>query len=80
MKPITYRSRDGLTINGYLTLPLGVDPKNLPVVVHPHGGPWARDGWALIRLYNSSRTGIRCSSNELQGINRVWKRILGNKL
>jgi len=45
MKPITYTSRDGLTINGYLTLPVGVEPKNLPVVVNPHGGPWARDVW-----------------------------------
>ncbi len=44
-KPITYRSRDGLIIHGYLTLPKGVRPRNLPVVVHPHGGPWARDGW-----------------------------------
>jgi len=43
--PITYTSRDGLTINGYLTLPNGVEPKDLPVVVHPHGGPWFRDGW-----------------------------------
>ncbi|PID59465.1 MAG: S9 family peptidase, partial [Ignavibacteriae bacterium] len=47
MKPITYKSRDGLTINGYLTLPVGVEPKNLPVVVHPHGGPWARDSWGF---------------------------------
>ncbi len=45
MKPITYKSRDGLTINGYLTLPVGKDPKNLPVVVNPHGGPWYRDTW-----------------------------------
>lgn len=45
MKPITYKSRDGLTINGYLSLPLGVECKNLPVVVNPHGGPWARDDW-----------------------------------
>lgn len=46
-KPITYKSRDGLTIHGYLTLPKGVDPKNLPVVVNPHGGPWYRDGWGF---------------------------------
>ncbi len=46
-KPITYKSRDGLTINGYLTLPKGVEPKNLPVVVNPHGGPWARDSWGF---------------------------------
>ena len=45
MKPISYTSRDGLTINGYLTLPKGVAAKNLPVVVNPHGGPWARDQW-----------------------------------
>lgn len=43
MKPIQYKSRDGLTIHGYLTLPKGVEPKNLPVVVNPHGGPWYRD-------------------------------------
>ncbi|HYF67354.1 MAG TPA: S9 family peptidase [Ohtaekwangia sp.] len=47
VQPITYTSRDGLTIHGYLTLPKGVDPKNLPVVVNPHGGPWARDGWGF---------------------------------
>ena len=47
MKPVTYKSRDGLTIHGYLTLPLGVAPRNLPVVVNPHGGPWARDQWGF---------------------------------
>ncbi|MEN3026690.1 MAG: S9 family peptidase [Chlorobiota bacterium] len=45
MQPIQYRSRDGLTIHGYLTLPVGVEPRGLPVVVHPHGGPWVRDVW-----------------------------------
>ncbi len=44
VKPITYRSRDGLTIHGYLTLPRG-GGRNLPMVVNPHGGPWARDSW-----------------------------------
>jgi dipeptidyl aminopeptidase/acylaminoacyl peptidase len=47
VKPIQYQSRDGLTIHGYLTLPQGVDPKNLPVVINPHGGPWARDRWGF---------------------------------
>jgi dipeptidyl aminopeptidase/acylaminoacyl peptidase len=47
MKPIKYTSRDGLTINGYLTLPVGVKAKNLPVIVNPHGGPWARDMWGF---------------------------------
>ena len=45
MKPITFTSRDGLTLHGYLTLPKGVGHKNLPIVVNPHGGPWARDVW-----------------------------------
>ena len=45
MQPISYKSRDGLTINGYLTLPVGREPKSLPCVVNPHGGPWARDIW-----------------------------------
>jgi dipeptidyl aminopeptidase/acylaminoacyl peptidase len=47
MKPISYKSRDGLTIHGYLTLPKGKGQKNLPVVVNPHGGPWARDVWGF---------------------------------
>jgi dipeptidyl aminopeptidase/acylaminoacyl peptidase len=48
LRPITYRARDGLTIPGYLTLPQGVEPRNLPMVVHPHGGPWARDSWGFV--------------------------------
>ena len=47
MKPVEYKTRDGLTVHGYLTLPNGVEPKKLPVVVNPHGGPWARDGWGF---------------------------------
>jgi len=49
MKAISYKSSDGLEIPAFLTLPKGIEPKNLPVVVFPHGGPWARDGWG----YNS---------------------------
>ena len=45
MKPIVYKAKDGLTIHGYLTLPKGIESKNLPVVINPHGGPWARDEW-----------------------------------
>lgn len=49
MKAIEYRSRDGLTIHGYLTLPKGREAMGLPVVVNPHGGPWARDDWGFNR-------------------------------
>jgi len=48
MKPVFYTSRDGLTIHGYLTLPKGLKPKNLPVVINPHGGPWSRDTWGFL--------------------------------
>jgi len=47
MEPIQYTSRDGLTIHGYLTLPKGLKPENLPIVVNPHGGPWSRDVWGF---------------------------------
>lgn len=45
MKPVKYTSRDGLEINGYLTLPLNSNGKNLPVVVVPHNGPGQRNTW-----------------------------------
>ena len=44
-KSISYKASDGLVIPAYLTLPVGVASKNLPLVVYPHGGPWARDAW-----------------------------------
>ncbi|MEM9804852.1 MAG: S9 family peptidase [Cyanobacteria bacterium P01_D01_bin.56] len=47
MEPIEYQARDGLTIHGYLTLPVGTEAKNLPTVLFVHGGPWARDMWGL---------------------------------
>ncbi len=45
IKPIQFKSRDGLTLHGYLTLPPGRDARQLACVVNPHGGPWARDSW-----------------------------------
>ncbi len=45
MKPVAFTSRDGLKINGYLTLPLNRKAKNLPVVVLPHNGPGSRNTW-----------------------------------
>jgi dipeptidyl aminopeptidase/acylaminoacyl peptidase len=47
MKPIEFPARDGLRLRAYLTLPVGVEPKNLPMVLFVHGGPWARDGWGF---------------------------------
>lgn len=46
MKPIAFAARDGTPLSGYVTLPLGKAPRNLPLVVLVHGGPWGdRDKW-----------------------------------
>ena len=47
MKLIEFTSRDGLKLRGYLTLPVGVAAKNLPLALQVHGGPWARDSWGF---------------------------------
>lgn len=47
MQPISFQARDGMTIYGYLTLPVGLEPRNLPMVLNPHGGPWGRNTWGL---------------------------------
>jgi dipeptidyl aminopeptidase/acylaminoacyl peptidase len=56
MEPIEFKARDGLTIHGYLTKPVGVEPKNLPTVLLVHGGPWARDVWGYNPL-------VQCLAN-----------------
>jgi dipeptidyl aminopeptidase/acylaminoacyl peptidase len=50
MKPVHYPSSDGLDIPAYLTLPKGIEAKNLPVIILPHGGPWGRDSWGYSTL------------------------------
>ncbi len=46
MTPVAFTARDGLDVHGYLTLPVGVQPRDLPMVLLVHGGPWARDVWS----------------------------------
>lgn len=50
MRPISFSGRDGMALKGFLTLPNGVTPKNLPTVLLVHGGPWARDDWEYDNL------------------------------
>lgn len=45
MRPVVFQARDGLEIHGYLTVPKGAEPRDLPTIVYPHGGPTARDVW-----------------------------------
>ncbi|MEW5808460.1 MAG: S9 family peptidase [Actinomycetota bacterium] len=47
MRPISLTARDGLTLHGYLTVPVGVEPRALPLVLVVHGGPWYRDSWGF---------------------------------
>jgi dipeptidyl aminopeptidase/acylaminoacyl peptidase len=49
MRPITFKSRDGLSIHGYITLPkAALEGKKVPLVVNPHGGPQGiRDSWGF---------------------------------
>jgi dipeptidyl aminopeptidase/acylaminoacyl peptidase len=47
MKPIEFTARDGMKLYGYLTTPVGLEAKNLPMVLFVHGGPWGRDVWGL---------------------------------
>ncbi len=47
MQAISYKSSDGMEIHAYLTLPKGKEAKNLPLIVFPHGGPWARSSWGF---------------------------------
>lgn len=49
MQPIEFKSRDGLTIHGYLTMPIGIT-KNAPTIMAVHGGPWARDTYGYSGL------------------------------
>ncbi len=86
MKPIKYDSRDGLTIHGYLTVPKSTDGKNLPMIINPHGGPWARDTWgfnpehqffaqngyAVMQMNFRGSTGY--GMKHLQAGNREWGR------
>ncbi|MDD4858315.1 MAG: S9 family peptidase [Candidatus Krumholzibacteria bacterium] len=45
MEPISFKARDGLAIQGYITYPTARTRRDLPLVIRVHGGPWARDYW-----------------------------------
>ncbi|GAA0546275.1 dipeptidyl aminopeptidase/acylaminoacyl peptidase [Saccharopolyspora erythraea NRRL 2338] len=45
MTAVRFPARDGLPLHAFLTLPVGVEPENLPLVLLVHGGPWMHDSW-----------------------------------
>ncbi|GAA3231066.1 S9 family peptidase [Pseudonocardia petroleophila] len=47
MTPVRFPARDGLPLHALLTLPVGVAPQGLPLVLLVHGGPWYHDSWGF---------------------------------
>ena len=62
MKPFTYMSRDGIKLHGYITLPPNYkDGEKIPFIIHPHGGPNARDYWGYnpeVQFYATRGYGV----------------------
>ena len=82
MEPVSFISRDGLTIHGYLTCPSGKEKTKLPLVLRVHGGPWWRDMWG----YNSevqlfANRGYACLQLNFRGSTAYGKDFLnaGNR-
>jgi dipeptidyl aminopeptidase/acylaminoacyl peptidase len=47
MTPVAFAARDGLPLHAFLTLPVGVEPTGLPLILKVHGGPWCHDSWGF---------------------------------
>ncbi len=91
-QPFHYKSSDGLDIPAYLTLPKGLAAKNLPLIMLPHGGPWARDefgydaeaqflanrGYAVLQPNFRASTGY--GKSFLNAGNGQWGRLMQDDL
>jgi dipeptidyl aminopeptidase/acylaminoacyl peptidase len=77
MKPVAIKARDGLTLNAYLTLPVGVEPRGLPMVLLVHGGPWGRDNWGYNPMAQwFANRGYACLSVNYRGSTGYGKAFL----
>lgn len=78
MKPIRFKSRDGLTIHGYLTLPSDQKQKGpVPMVLKVHGGPWNRDVWGYdSRAQWLANRGYACLQVNFRGSTTYGKSFL----
>lgn len=59
-KTISYKTRDSYEIEGYLNLPVSTE-KKVPLIVMPHGGPWARDHWEynpIVQFFSNRGFGV----------------------
>lgn len=82
IKPVVIKARDGFELPCYLTLPVGVEPKKLALVLNVHGGPWGRDSWG----YNPeaqwfANRGYACLQVNFRGSDGFGKKFLnaGNR-
>ena len=77
VEPIAVRSRDGLLVRGYLTLPLSVPHRQLPLVVWVHGGPYLRDGWGYDNIgqffVNRGYAFLRVNFRGSRGFGRTFR-------
>ena len=90
MRPIKFKSRDGLTIYGYITLPKeALAGKKVPLVVNPHGGPQGvRDSWGFnpetqlfaSRGYATLQVNFRISGGYGKAFLRAGFKQIGRKL
>lgn len=89
VKPVSFKSRDGLDIQGYLTVPVGGEAKNAPLIVYIHGGPfgiydaWGFDQDAQILAahgYAVLQVNFRGSGNHGRAFHLAGKRQWGGKM
>lgn len=77
MQPVRIKSRDGLMLHCYLTMPTGASQTNLPLVLNVHGGPWARDHWGYHpEAQWLSNRGYACLQVNFRGSTGFGKRFL----
>ncbi len=79
MRPLKFKARDGVTIHGYMSLPVGKKPKNLPLVVLNNGGYWSRNTWYFDRtvqfLANRGYAVLRVNTRGTTGYGDAFKRM-----
>lgn len=92
VEPMSYTTRDGLTVHGYITYPHGVARERLPLVLYVHGGPWLRDTWGYdptiqwfanrgyICLQVNYRGSLGYGKKFLDAGNKQWSRGMHNDL
>lgn len=89
VKPISFKARDGLEIQGYLTVPVGGEAKNAPLIIYTHGGPYGvYDTWRFdqdtqilaAHGYAVLQVNYRGSGNHGHAFTAAGKREWGGKM